>query len=115
MSKNVLVVEDDANICRLIEVVLRRQSLSPDTVGDGLAAIERLRARPYDVMVLDIMLPKANGFEVAAAAAALATPPQIIVLSAISRYFNDRFPEGSIVLQKPFDLVRLDDVVRSLI
>lgn len=115
MSKTVLVVEDDTNICRLIEIMLRRQSLSIDTVADGAAAIERLRARPYDFVVLDIMLPKANGFEVAAVAAALAPPPKIIVLSAIARYFGERFPAGSVVLQKPFDLDRLDDVVRSML
>jgi DNA-binding response OmpR family regulator len=114
-SRCALVVEDDANIRRLVEIVLRRHCESVDTTGDGKTAIEQLGATDYDLVVLDIMVPNANGFEIAEFIEKMSKPPRIIVLSAISRYFPDRFPEGTIVLQKPFDLDRLEEAVKSVI
>ena len=111
-SKCALVVEDDENIRRLIEVVLRGRCRSIDGAGDGEEAIQMLRRQSYDVVVLDIMLPKANGFEVAEVIRTLAKPPRVfVVLSAVARYFSDRFPKNAIVLQKPFELDRLEEVV----
>ena len=60
------------------------------------------------------MLPKANGLAVSEAIQALPVKPKVIVLSAISRYFADRFPEDTLVLQKPFDIDRIEDVLRTL-
>lgn len=93
----------------LLRRVLHRHCDSVDVANDGERALQLLGDRVYDVVILDIMLPKVNGFEVAARLDNLARKPRLIVLSAIARYFEDRFPPGTTVLQKPFDLDRIGD------
>jgi CheY-like chemotaxis protein len=111
-AKCALVVEDDDNIRRLIELVLRSRCQTIDGAADGEEAIAMLRRRTYDIVVLDIMLPKVNGLEVAEMIRTLPTPPRVlVVLSAVARYFSDRFPRNAVILQKPFELDRLEEVV----
>ena len=109
-----LVVEDDENVQHLLHVMLRKHCRSVDLAADGEEALRLLRERAYDVVVLDLMLPKVNGLLVAETINALPSPPRVIVLSAIARYFVDRFPSSSIVLQKPFDLDRIEEALAEV-
>jgi|ERR1051325_1234882 DNA-binding response OmpR family regulator len=109
-----LIVEDDDSVQRLLQVVLRKHCESVDLTADGEAAIAMVRDGSYDLVLLDLMLPKANGLAVSEAIQALPVKPKVIVLSAISRYFADRFPQDTLVLQKPFDIDRIEDVLRTL-
>jgi DNA-binding response OmpR family regulator len=109
-----LVVEDEGSVQDLLQVILRRHCTSITVAGDGEAAVRMLREGSFDLVVLDLMLPKVNGLAVAEAIRAIPRPPKVIVLSAIARYFGDRFPEDTVVLQKPFDIDRLDEAVRAL-
>ena len=59
-----LVVEDDPAIRRLVEKLLGRNGIEIDTAADGLVAIEKLRGSNYAVVLLDLMLPEASGYEV---------------------------------------------------
>ncbi|HEX8170658.1 MAG TPA: response regulator [Thermoanaerobaculia bacterium] len=110
-----LIVEDDESVQHLLATVLRKHCSSVDLAVDGEAAIAMVRGGSYDVVVLDLMLPKVNGLAVSEAIQSLATKPKVIVLSAISRYFADRFPEDTLVLQKPFDIDRIEDVIRTFV
>jgi CheY-like chemotaxis protein len=110
-----LIVEDDESVQRLLQVVLQKHCTSVDLAADGEAAIAMVRDGSYDVVLLDLMLPKVNGLAVSEAIQALPARPKVIVLSAISRYFTDRFPEDTLVLQKPFDIDRIEDALRNLV
>ncbi len=57
----VLVVEDEANIRELVCLHLRHEGYVCEGVGDGKAALERTQTEPYDLMVLDVMLPGLDG------------------------------------------------------
>ena len=115
MPKSALVVEDDPDIGFLIATALRDQCETIERAADGEKAVEMLRAGTYDIVILDIMLPKMNGLAVADVAVGLPSPPALLVISAIARYFDGRFPEGTITLQKPFDLKDLSQAVSSLL
>jgi DNA-binding response OmpR family regulator len=110
-TKCALIVEDDQDIRRLIEILLRDHCANIDTASDGEEAIAMLRRSRYDLVVLDIMLPKVNGFDVAEMIRTLPAPPKLIVLSAVAESFRHRFPEDAIVLQKPFELGKLGEAV----
>ena len=112
-SRAVLVIEDDDTTQVLLRTMLRRYVAAVECVGYGETAIERIRSGEFDTVILDIMLPKMNGFEVAEAIRGLARQPKLIVLSALSRYFRDRFPEGTVMLQKPFEIDQLDSALRG--
>lgn len=94
--------------------LLSREAASIDVASDGEEAIEKLAAGRYDIVILDLMLPRKNGLIVAEAVAAMADGPRLIVLSAISRYLGDRFPPGTPVLQKPFEIDKLAETVRGI-
>jgi DNA-binding response OmpR family regulator len=109
-----LIVEDDEKLQDLIRTILSRQATSIDVASDGEEAIEKIASGRYDIVILDLMLPKKNGLLVAEAVAALADKPRLIILSAISRYLSDRFPAGTLVLQKPFEIDKLAETVRGI-
>ncbi len=59
-----LVVEDDPSIREVVTLGLRAANLSVETAADGREALTRFRAEPYDLVVLDVMLPELDGLEV---------------------------------------------------
>jgi two-component system OmpR family response regulator len=63
-NEKILVVEDDANLLETIKYNLRKEGFSVVTAGDGEQALETARKEKPDLLILDIMLPKLNGFEV---------------------------------------------------
>ncbi len=62
--KKVLIVEDDANILLSLVFVLERDGFQVETVTSGADAVERIRACRPDLIVLDVMLPVKNGYEI---------------------------------------------------
>jgi len=60
----VLVVEDEAKLAGLLQRGLRRQGMGADVAGDGEQALVLATAIDYDVILLDVMLPGVDGFEV---------------------------------------------------
>ncbi len=64
MSERVLLVEDDESLRDAIALVLRASGMEVAEVGDGRRALEHYEAEGADVVVLDVMLPGLDGFEV---------------------------------------------------
>lgn len=62
----VLIVEDDRDIAELERDYLQFNGYEVDIEENGTRAIERLRAKPYDILVVDLMLPGAGGFDIIA-------------------------------------------------
>ena len=63
MSK-VLVIDDDIELCDLLVEFLEGEGFSVDAVHDGAAGVARALAGQHDLVVLDVMLPGMNGFDV---------------------------------------------------
>lgn len=64
MTTRVLITEDEPNIVESLTFILQRAGYEVSSVLDGEAAVRRLRSDPPDIMILDVMLPKLNGFEI---------------------------------------------------
>jgi DNA-binding response OmpR family regulator len=110
---SLLIVEDDEKLQDLLRTILTRHTSSIDVASDGEQAIEMLERSSYDIVILDLMLPKKNGLIVAEAVTTLNNPPRLIILSGIARYLGDRLPAGALVLQKPFEIDQLAEMVRG--
>ncbi len=110
---SVLIVEDDENVRALLQTVSKRYSSRVDVAVDGVEAIDLLKKHSYNVVLLDVMLPNVNGLEVAEIIRTIEPRPKVIVLSAIARYFKDHFGEDVIVLQKPFDIHKVEELLRT--
>jgi len=63
MSKRILVVDDEPRYQRLLDANLRTDDYDVVTAADGLEAIEIFSSQPIDLILLDVMMPKLNGFE----------------------------------------------------
>lgn len=62
--RQALVVEDDNDICELVRIVLRAEAFEVDVANDGQQGLERAMQKPYSLIVLDLMLPKLDGWEI---------------------------------------------------
>ncbi|MBN1939484.1 MAG: response regulator transcription factor [Candidatus Aminicenantes bacterium] len=60
----ILVVEDDRKVGAFLQKGLREEQFAVDVCGDGEEALAQARLFPYDLIILDVMLPKKDGFEV---------------------------------------------------
>ncbi len=63
-AKKILVVDDDPNLTRSITFVMRKEGYDVDTASNGEEAMEKVRAVKPHMMLLDVMMPKMNGYEV---------------------------------------------------
>lgn len=64
MAKKILVVDDERHIVRLVEVNLSRAGYDVVTAYDGVEALESVKSDTPDMIVLDVMMPRMDGFEV---------------------------------------------------
>ena len=63
-KKRALVVDDDDPILAMLAKVVERQNLAVDTARDGAEAIQRIDANEYAVILLDLMMPRVDGYGV---------------------------------------------------
>lgn len=63
MAEYVLVVDDEKHIRRLIEVNLQRVGYRVGTAGDGVEALEKIQVERPDLVIMDVMMPRMDGFE----------------------------------------------------
>ena len=101
-----LIVDDDRPIRALLSATLKRHGIVCDDAADGDIAIERLRTTTYSVVLLDLMMPKVNGFEVMAYMHENDVRSAVIVLSAGSQAVLDKVDHDRVVqiFRKPFDI-----------
>lgn len=64
MGARILIVDDEPSIVAPLEFLLRREGWDVEIAADGVAALEAVARAPPDLVLLDVMLPRMNGFEV---------------------------------------------------
>jgi DNA-binding response OmpR family regulator len=64
MSKRILIADDEPNIVVSLEFLMRREGFDVQVAVDGEAALQAIAAQVPDLILLDIMLPRKDGFEV---------------------------------------------------
>jgi len=81
MDARILLVEDDPSIREVTAIGLRNAGFTVETADDGAAGLERFGAEPFDLVILDIMLPRLDGLEVCRAIRRDSTVP-VVMLTA---------------------------------
>ncbi|MBL8483555.1 MAG: response regulator [Rhodocyclaceae bacterium] len=64
MQKKVLIVDDEPNIVISIEFLMKREGFATVVANDGEAALEKIASERPDLVLLDVMMPRRNGYEV---------------------------------------------------
>lgn len=121
MSKGrILIIEDEANIVESLDFILRRAGFEVEVATDGAKALDRVRRERFGAIILDVMLPGMNGFDVLRAIRAdraLAALP-VIVLTAKGQANDRKMAEAigaSAFITKPFSNADIVDQVRALV
>lgn len=116
----VLVVDDDPEILKMLAMRLSNSGYDVATAADGEEAIERAKQTNPHLVVLDVMMPKMNGWEVARALRQeeLTKHVKIIMLTAIGPHVNEMTSPlygANAHLDKPFDFKELEASIAELL
>ncbi len=87
MGAKILVVDDDVNICDILRMYLEREGYEVKTVNDGAEGIATFKMYDPDLVLLDIMLPKKDGWQVCREIRETSTKP-IIMITAKGEIFD---------------------------
>ncbi len=120
MSTRVLVVEDELNIAEAVRFVLEREGFEVTCVANGQEGLRMLRANPPDLLVLDVMLPGLNGFEMLKALRAdnaLRALPVAVLTAKTQAADRQRALDlgAQVCIAKPFSNADLVDQLRRLV
>ena len=112
----ILVVEDEHSISNLIKINLTRAGYACDCAYDGLAAVDMLDKKPYDLVLLDIMLPGADGYEIMDYIAPLEIPVIFLTAKAsVADRVKGLRMGADDYLTKPFEIIELLARVESVL
>ncbi len=112
---SVLVVDDEVNLCRILGAKLAKSGYSVVAVHDGLQAVEKVRQSDFDVVLLDLILPKMDGLTALAQIRSMRTALPVIVMTACenAEALEQAKSHGvSAYVNKPFDLDSLVELVQ---
>jgi len=118
MAKKILLIEDDEKISGLVKDLLEEENYVVDQEFDGESGFFKALEEPYNLILLDIMLPKMNGFKVCSKIRSVGNQTPILMLTAKSGEYD--LEEGldtgaDDYLKKPFSSVELKARVRALL
>ena len=120
MSRRILVVDDDADMRLTLKLALEIAGYVVEVAGNAHEAVERQRSQPADVLITDIFMPDADGFEAIDAFRRQFPRTKIVVVSGGAQFSRkDYLPDAELIgvdatLQKPFDVDALLGVLRAL-
>lgn len=114
----ILVVEDDRKVASFIRQGLAEEGHTVETAADGPAALDLLAGGPYDLVILDVMLPGRDGFAVLREARASGVRAPVLMLTArdtVADKVAGLDAGADDYLVKPFDFEELVARVRALL
>ena len=117
MSTKILVVDDDANICELLKIFLENEDYQVKTAADGVEGIGSFKSYEPDLVLLDIMLPKKDGWQVCREIREISSKP-IIMITAKGETFDKvlglELGADDFVV-KPFDMKELSARIKAVL
>lgn len=114
----ILIVEDEPRMAATIQSLLKQQNYLSDIAEDGEAGLDCLLSGIYDLVILDVMLPKMDGFDLLEQARAQGIPTPVLMLTAraaVTDRINGLDKGADYYLTKPFASGELMACVRALL
>ncbi len=114
----ILVVDDEAAVTRLVQLRLENEGYDVEVAPNGAAALEKLAAREYDVLITDLCMPRLGGRELVESVRK-ETRNESLRIFVLSSRPEDEYRRwtadqpGVVFLEKPVSLNRLVDLVRG--
>ena len=116
MPRRVLIVDDEVDITDALKAGLERRGFQVETFNDPRAALQKFRPSHYDIAILDIRMPKMNGFELYREMRRVDPRANVCFLTAFDVHreeFEKMFPDVKVsaFLKKP---ITIDSLVNRL-
>lgn len=117
MAKKVLVVDDEKLIVKGIRFSLEQDGMEVDCAYDGEEALQKIRSNAYDIILLDVMLPKLTGFEVCQQVREFSSTP-IVMLTAkgedMDKILGLEYGADDYIT-KPFNILEVKARIKAII
>ncbi|CAN5166506.1 hypothetical protein BH24PSE2_BH24PSE2_14470 [soil metagenome] len=120
LQADVLIADDEPHVTRVLKLALDRAGYRVETVQDGVAALERIRCRPPDLLISDIQMPRMSGEQLCERLAAELPErdfPIVIITSMtfVGESHWSRRHRNLVLLEKPLSVRRLLSLMKSLL
>ena len=117
MDTKILIVDDDPNICEILRLYLENEGYKVKTAGDGAEGISAFKIYEPDLVLLDIMMPKKDGWQVCREIREISSKP-VIMITAKGEVFDkvvglELGADDFIV--KPFDMKELSARIKAVL
>jgi DNA-binding response OmpR family regulator len=115
--RQILVVDDDPSIRTLLRLVAERRGLTVDVAADGVEAMQLLSERTYDLAIVDLMMPRVNGYELVAGLARIPERPAVVIATAMTESLIGLLDAEIVhsIIRKPFDIEMLGDLMAAIV
>ena len=116
-TKKVMVVDDEADVISVLEIVLEENGFEVDAFEDPIVALKSYRAGVYDLLILDIKMPKMDGFELYDEIKKIDDNAKVCFLTASEMYYKNSRKEKycsldkNLFIQKP---IANEDLVEEI-
>jgi CheY-like chemotaxis protein len=109
-----LVVDDDLAVRKLLERIAIRSGFDVAAARDGQHALEILEGRTFDIVVVDLMMPRVSGYDLVQRISSLSPRPTVVVATAMTNGDVAKLDDSLVrrVIRKPFDI---ESVAKTLI
>ncbi|HXK58150.1 MAG TPA: response regulator, partial [Gammaproteobacteria bacterium] len=119
MTKKVLIVDDEQNIAISVEYLMRREGFDVSVARDGEEGLAMIRSTKPDLVLLDVMMPKMDGFQVCSAVRADAALADVRIIMLTAKGRDAEVAKGlslgaDAYIPKPFSTSDLVSRVNSL-
>ncbi|MBC8508850.1 MAG: response regulator [Chloroflexi bacterium] len=112
---HILIVDDDIDLCKSLEIILRREGYPVETVVSGLQAIDLVQQKTFELILIDVVIPDLNGVETLKIIHELSPQSRIVMMTgfAVADLVSEAIQLGvDGVLYKPFNV---DVVLNNLL
>ncbi len=117
LDTKILVVDDDPNICELLKVYFENEGYEVRTVNDGIEGLNFFKMYEPDLVLLDIMLPKKDGYQVCREIREISSKPIIMITAkgeVIDKVLGLELGADDFVV-KPFDTKELSSRIKAVL
>lgn len=117
MSTKILMIDDDSNICEFVKLYLENETYEVKTANDGAQGMEMFKTYDPDIVLLDIMMPKKDGWQVCREIREISAKP-IIMLTAKGDVFDKVLGlelGADDFMTKPFDMKELSVRIKAVL
>lgn len=107
---HILIVDDEERMRHLLSIMLSRKGYNVDQAGDGMEALEKISATPYDMIITDIKMPRMDGVELLKKIVEMEIPSPVVFITAFATVESavEAMRQGAVdYIIKPFEEARI--------